>query len=418
MISLMKTLWALNRSITGRGLRETLAVIKSYLPELEIHGVESGTKVLDWTIPEEWNISEAYLKDPEGKIIADFSKNNLHVIGYSTGIDKELSLEELQPHLYSLPDQPDAVPYITSYYNRNWGFCISEEQKQKLKPGIYKAYIDARHFKGSLNYADIVIKGESEKEVFFSTYCCHPSMANNELSGPCVAVALAQWLLTKPELKYTYRFVFAPETIGSATYLEKNIDHLTNHVIAAFNLTCVGDERSWSFLPSRLRNTYTDKVALHTLKFNAETFKEYSWTERGSDEKMYCAPFIDLPMVSVMRSKHGTYPEYHTSLDTIGRVVTEKGLKESVEMHKKMIETIENDCYPKTQILGEPQLGKRNLYPKIGRRVREKEVALMLDFISYCDGSFSLLDIAEKNEVSFQEILKVYHKLNNHKIII
>lgn len=341
----------------------------------------------------------------------------MHVIGYSAPVNKELTLEELEPHLFSLPEKPNAIPYITSYYKKYWGFCITDLQKKELKSGHYKAVIDSRHFEGSLTYGDLQIKGQTDKEVFISTYCCHPSLANNELSGPCVAVALAQWLLSQKDLKYSYRIVFAPETIGSATYLEKNLNDLKSKVIAAFNLTCVGDERAWSYLPSRLGNTYTDKVALHTLNHCTDSYSKYTWSDRGSDEKMYCAPHINLPMVSVMRSKHGTYPEYHTSLDTIGKVVTAKGLSDSLELHKKMISIIENDCVPITKIIGEPQLGKRGLYPNLSHNRSSELVRTRLDVISYADGKHTLLDIAEKCDVSFFDVLDELEVLLKHDII-
>lgn len=417
MITLMKRLWPINRSITGEGLRQTLKMIQSHLPELKIYEVPSGTKVLDWEIPEEWEIKEAYLQDPDGQKIADFSKNNLHVVGYSTHVDGEFSLEELEPHLFSRPDMPNAIPYVTSYYNKYWGFCLPDETKKSLKPGRYKAYINAKHFKGSLSYGELLVKGKSEKEVFISTYCCHPSMANNELSGPCVATALADWVTAKADLKYTYRFVFAPETIGAAAYLDKHLHHLKSNVIAAFNLTCVGDERNWSYLPSRIGNSYTDRIAKHVLKHYTESFEAYTWSDRGSDEKMYCAPFVDLPMVSIMRSKHGTYPEYHTSLDTIGNVVTQKGLEASVEMHKQMINIIENNALPETTVIGEPQLGKRALYPNISHNRSSESVRARLDLISYADKKQTLLDIAEILDVPFEVLQKEAEILKKHEIL-
>jgi len=417
MISLMKTLWPINRSITGKGLRKTLRIIQEYIPDLELHEVKSGTKVLDWEVPDEWEIKAAYLKNPEGKVIADFKLNNLHVLGYSTAVDAELSLDELLPHLYSLPEQPEAIPYVTSYYQRNWGFCIEDSVKQNLTPGIYKAHIEAQHFKGSLTYGELLIKGKSDKEVLISTYCCHPSMANNELSGPCVAVALAQWLSQQSDLKYSYRFVFAPETIGAATVLEKNRTHLVDKVIAAFNLTCVGDERTWSLMPSRLRDTYTDKIARHALKYYVSAYDEYSWNDRGSDERMYCSPLINLPMVSVMRSKYGTYPEYHTSLDKMGEVVTGEGLEASLRMHQKMIEILEHDCVPMSLIYGEPQLGRRGLYPMISKKGSSDLARNRLNLISYADGNHSLLDIAEKCEVAFEELLPEVELLEKHNIL-
>lgn len=417
MMNLLKKLWPINRSITGAGLRETIGILKELLPDLQIHEVKSGTKVLDWTVPEEWEIKQAYLKDPEGKIIADFSQNNLHVVGYSMGINETLTLEELLSHLYTLPDQPEVIPYVTSYYKKNWGFCMPHKQKQALKPGLYKAYIDAKHFQGSLTYGELLIPGKSHKEVLISTYCCHPSMANNELSGPVVAVALAKWLLGKKNLNYSYRFVFAPETIGAAAVLEANVAHFKKKVFSAFNLTCVGDERTWSFMPSRIGNTYADKVAMHALTYYAPAFTAYHWRQRGSDERMYCAPLINLPMVSVMRSKYGTYPEYHTSADTIGKVVTAQGLQESLVMHQHILHIIEHDCMPTSLIYGEPQLGKRGLYPSLSIKGSSAQARNLLDLISYADGNHSLLEIANLCEVPFEKIYSDFKTLCEHHII-
>lgn len=418
MIDLMNRLWPINRSITGKGIRETLRLIQEhYLPELNIHEYPSGSKALDWVIPDEWEINSGWLEDADGNRIADFSENNLHVIGYSEAVDAELTLEELQSHLYSLPEQPDAIPYVTSYYKRQWGFCLSDQVRSQLKPGRYKAFIDAKHSKGSLTLADWVLPGETDTEILFSTYCCHPSMANNELSGPIVATFLAKWLTQLPNRRYTYRFVFIPEMIGSATYLEHHREHLTQKVIAAFNLTCVGDNRDWSFLPSRKPNTYSEQVAKHVLKYFAKSYTSYSWNDRGSDESMFSAPGIDLPMVSVMRTKYGVYPEYHTSLDTIGRVVTEEGLLGSLTCHQEIIFALENNCIPTTLVLGEPQLGPRGLYPQTSVKGSTLPVKDMLNLISYADGETHLIQIAEQCHCAVSTLIPIVEKLTSHGIL-
>lgn len=417
MMSFMTALWPINRSITGSGIRTTLRMIQEKLPNLTLIEVPSGSKVLDWTVPDEWEIEEAYLEDPNGNRIADMWVNNLHVMGYSESVDSELLLPDLQSHLYSLPDQPDAIPYVTSYYKKNWGFCIADRVRKQLSNGMYKAYIKSAYKKGSLTIGELVIPGSSKQEVFFSTYCCHPSMANNELSGPCLATFLAEWILQQPNRKYTYRFVFIPEMIGSAAYLELNRLHLTSQVIAAFNLTCVGDERDWSFLPSRLGNTYADKVAKHVLQHVAESYTSYQFTDRGSDESMYSAPGIDLPMVSVMRTKYGVYPEYHTSLDTLGDVVTAKGISQSLEAHIKIVQLLEADGKPFSLVLGEPQLGKRGLYPMTSVKGSTLVVKDMLNLLAYADGYHSLLDIANLCGKPFWVFLPIIEQLKQHNLI-
>ena len=249
MHQICKDLFPINRSITGEGVRQTLSYIKNILPQLEIFSVPSGTHAFDWVVPEEWDVKNAFIKDSSGKKIVDFKENNLHLVGYSCGVDNHISLELLQSHLFSLPNQPKSIPYVTSYYKRTWGFCISHEDRLRLKEDKYHVYIDANHFEGNLNYGELIIPGSSSKEILLSTYVCHPSMANNELSGPAVTIALAQWLSSLKDNRYTYRIIFIPETIGSLVYLSKNIDILKANVVAGYNITCVGDERAISFLP-------------------------------------------------------------------------------------------------------------------------------------------------------------------------
>jgi aminopeptidase-like protein len=395
MLALLEHLWPINRSLAGPGIRETLRILGEAVGGFEISGAPSGSRVLDWTVPDEWHPRAAFIEAPDGRRFCDLAVNNLHLMGYSIAVDARMTLEELQPHLYSLPEQPDAIPYVTSYYQRKWGFCLSQIERDGLGPGIYRVYIDADHLAGSLDYGQFVLPGRSTEEVLFSTYCCHPSMANNELSGPVLAVGLARWLSQLPERRLTYRFVFAPEMIGAAAVLETNRTHLQRNVLAAFNLTCVGDERAWSFMPSRYGDTYSDRLARHVLRHAIGDYDAYSWCDRGSDESMYCAPGIDIPMVSIMRSKYWTYPEYHTSLDLPGRVVTARGLAESLCVHRTLVDVLEADCTPRSTVLGEPQLGPRGLYPQTSMKGSTASVKDMLNLISYSDGTTSLLDIAD-----------------------
>lgn len=364
------------------------------MPDLQIHEVPSGSQVFDWTVPDEWNITEARLTGPDGEVIADFSYSNLHVVGYSEPVDLMLPLEELQEHLHSRPDLPEAIPYVTSYYARRWGFCLKHSVRQKLKPGMYHAVIKSTLAPGHLTYGELVLPGKSDKEVFLSTYVCHPSMANNELSGPVVATALARWLLAAPR-HYTYRIVFVPETIGSITYLSRNYQQLRERVIAGFNLTCLGDDRAYSYLPSRKGDTLADRVALHVLRHFAPDFVSYTYHDRGSDERQYCAPGIDLPLCSVMRTKYHVFPEYHTSLDDCS-LVTEKGLQGGFEIMRKILEALEENATYQCRVLCEPQLGRRGLYPTLSTRYScTDQVDLMMDLLAYADGTMTLLDEAE-----------------------
>lgn len=410
-------IWSLNRSLTGNGVRQTLSAIQEEVSELKVLKYKSGKKVFDWKIPNEWNVNYAYIIDPDGVKICDFFENNLHLVGYSISVEKDLELRELQPFLHTLPDQPDAIPYVTSYYEPRWGFCISENQKAALKNGIYKVRVSTSNKPGELLIGEIYIPGKSKREVFFSTYTCHPSMANNEISGITVGTFLAKHILSKPKLKYSYRFLFLPETIGSLTYLQKNLDKMKKNVIAGYVLTCIGDDRNYSFLPSRNGNSLSDKAALHVLNNDFPNFKKYSWLDRGSDERQYCAPGIDLPIASLMRTKYGEYPEYHTSLDNLTDVVTPDGLNGGFNLVIKVINAIEWNVFPRTMHLGEPMLSKKNLYPSLSTKNPQLQTRLRLDIISYSDGNHSLIDIANLLNRPIAEIYAQAKILQEHKII-
>jgi len=414
---LAEKLWPINRSLTGEGVRQTLCIIQKEVPELKIFEVPTGTQVFDWVIPKEWKVNDAYIITPSGEKICDFKKNNLHLVGYSIPVSVKLSLAELQNHLYSLPNQPNAIPYITSYYKERWGFCISQEERLGLEEGVYEIYVDTQLFDGSLTYGEMLIKGESSKEVFISTYVCHPSMANNELSGPCVTTFLAKKLKELGRTKYSYRLIFIPETIGSITYLSKNIEHLKQTVVAGFNVTCIGDNRDYSYLPSRNGNTLSDFVARHVLKYTCSEFKNYTWGDRGSDERQYCAPGVDLPIASIMRTKYGMYDEYHTSLDDLINVVTPEGLDGGFNAIWSAIEALERNVYPKVTVLCEPQLGKRGLYPTLSTKASSAEVRLMMDLITWSDGTRSLIEIAELCNSPIWKLYPIVDKLSGHHLV-
>lgn len=411
-------LFPINRSISGPGLRETLKYIQRLLPDLKVHSVSSGSQVFDWTVPDEWTIRDAFITDESGERIVDFKAHNLHIVGYSEPVDEWMELEELDKHLYSLPDQPTAIPYITSYYSRRWGFCLTHEQRQLLKPGQYHAVIDSDLKPGVLDYGELILPGDLEKEVFLSTYICHPSMANNELSGPVVTAALAQWLKTIPALKHTYRIVFVPEKIGALVYLDKNLDAMKAKTIAGYQITCVGDEQNFSFKPSRLGNTISDRVALHVLKHMASTFRTYNFWDGGSDERQYCFPGVDLPIASVMRSIYGEYPEYHTSLDNLD-FISEAGLQGSLDVYKKVLTVIENNFIPETTMLCEPKMDKRGLYPTLCQNQGGYQwgVQETLNIMAYSDGKHDLLEIAEMMGLEFEKILPLASTLLNEGLI-
>jgi len=389
-----KEIFPINRSITGKGVRDTLKIIQREIPNLTIHNIPTGERCFDWTIPKEWNVVDAYIVTPDGEKICKFNNNNLHLMGYSVPVNLTVELEDLEKHLHSLSNLPDAIPYITSYYNENWGFCISHNERKLLKKGKYKVFIDSSLTQGRLTYGELLIKGKTEKEVFLSTYVCHPSMGNNETSGPAVTTYLSKYIQSILSPRYSYRIVFIPETVGSIAYLSKNLDKMKANIIAGFNITCVGDNNNYSYMPSRNGKTLSDKVATHVLKNKIQKFKEYSFLERGSDERQYCYPGVDLPVCSVMRTKYAEYEEYHTSLDDLNFISTD-GLNGAYEAHVKIINALEkNHTYVVTTFC-EPQLGKRGMYPNVSTKSTKSTVQTMMNFLTYCDGSMDLISIAE-----------------------
>lgn len=411
-----RELFPLCRSLTGPGVRATLSRLGCWLPGLQVRSVPSGFTAFDWTVPEEWTIRNAFISDESGQKLVDFERHNLHVVGYSEPVDRWLDLDELNEHLHSLPDQPTAIPYVTSYYARRWGFCLTDAQRRELRPGRYHVVIDSDLKPGVLNYGELILRGDTAREVLLSTYICHPSLANNELSGPVVTTALAQWLASLGRRRYTYRILFVPETIGSIVYLSQHLDHLKRHVVAGFNVTCIGDERGYSYLPSRNGDTLSDRAALHVLRHLAPGFKRYTFLDRGSDERQYCAPGVDLPIATIMRSKYGEYPEYHTSLDDLS-LVTPAGLHGGYTALQHAIGVIERDWRPRVTVLCEPQLGRRGLYPTLSTRNSGDGVRTMMNLIAHCDGANTLLDIAERIGAPFWDVAPIADRLREQRLL-
>ncbi|HVF39113.1 MAG TPA: DUF4910 domain-containing protein [Gemmatimonadaceae bacterium] len=397
------------RSLTGDGVRATLKYLQTILPELTIHEVPSGTQAFDWTVPDEWNINAAWIEGPDGSRVVDFTNNNLHVVGYSTPVDQEMSLAELQPYLHSLPEQPDAIPYVTSYYARRWGFCISHAQRESLHDGRYRVVIDSTLAPGSLTYGELRLPGKEQKEIFLSTYICHPSLANNELSGPVVTAALARWLASR-DRRFSYRIVFIPETIGSIVYLSRHLREMKQKTTAGFVVTCVGDDRAYSFLRSRQADTLADRAAKLVMRHHAPDHVEYSYLDRGSDERQYCSPGVDLPVVSIMRTRYNSYPEYHTSLDDL-TLITPSGLEGAYTALSRCIELLERNRTYRVTTPCEPQLGKRGLYPTLSTRGAGYVVRSITNVLAYCDGTRDLVGLAELTGIGPEEVVEIAERL-------
>lgn len=411
-------LWPICRSITGNGLRESFKILQNLIP-LKLSEVETGTNVFDWIIPKEWNIEEAYIITPEGKKICDFKVNNLHVVNYSVPIEKELSFEELNNHLYSLPDLPEAIPYVTSYYNEKWGFCISQKDRDLLSAnGKYKVVIRSVLNKGSLTYGDLILEGESKEEVLFSSYLCHPSMANNELSGPLVLAFLYLAIKELPKRRYTYRFVLAPETIGTIAYLAAHKDVLLENVKAGYVLTCCGTNSDFVLKLSRRTNSIADRIAINVLKNSNTPFRIIDFDPIGSDERQYCSPGFNLPVASVMRSKYHEYPEYHTSLDNKS-IMDFDALCKTVELYFNIAKGIElDDYYKNTVMFCEPNLGKRSLYQDLaGASMMPELLSRRMRLLNFLDGGKSIIDFCEKYNYSIVELENEIEILRNAKLI-
>jgi aminopeptidase-like protein len=402
MNELMARLYPICRSITGNGFRETLGIIKNYIP-LTVHEIPTGTKVFDWTVPKEWNINDAYVKNSKGERVIDFRKSNLHVMGYSIPVRTKMSLLELKKHLHTLPDHPHWIPYRTSYYKESWGFCLSHSQFNELEDDIYEVYIDSTLEDGHLTYGEYYLKGKTSKEILISCHACHPSLCNDNVSGIILSTLLGKHL-NSLSLHYSYRILFIPATIGVITWLSRNetqVSHIKHGIVAA----CVGDSGQFTYKRSRIGNAEIDVAVEHVLKHSGHSFKVVDFSPYGYDERQYCSPGFNLPVGSLQRTTHGQYPEYHTSADNCDFVRSEY-LIDSFHMYLSVMNVLENNKkYNSKNPKCEPQLAKRGLYTAVGCESHTNlDQMALLWVINLSDGQHTLLDIAERSGKEFNLI--------------
>jgi len=386
-------LYPICRSITGAGVRQTLGLIRARIP-LQIHEVPTGTRVFDWRVPEEWNVEDAAVLDPDGRRVVDFQAHNLHLVGYSEPIQASMSLQELSPRLHVLPEHPDWIPYRTSYYSRSWGFCMRARERAALRPGRYRVEVRTTLAKGSLSYGELLLPGRSREEVLFFTHICHPSLANDNTSGMAVATALAEWLAREPR-RFTYRLVFAPGTIGSLTWLRRNEPRLSR-VRHALVLALLGDPGALTYKRSRRDTSEIDEIAAYVLAGEGTTvpFSPY-----GYDERQLCSPGFNLPAGRLTRSVNGGYPQYHTSADDL-TLITPQALAASLAACRRIVEVMEsNRRFVNLKPKGEPRLGARGLYGALGGAGPKQHEHAMLWLLNQSDGAHSLLDIARRSRL-------------------
>lgn len=409
-------LFPICRSITGNGVRETLNILSRHVP-LDVHEVPTGTEVLDWTIPPEWNIRDAYVKDSAGERVIDFKRNNLHVLNYSAPVNLNLTLSELKEHIFTLPDQPDLIPYRTSYYKQQWGFCHSYNEVNAWQGGKYHVFIDTSFTDGALTYGEYFHKGETDDECLFSAHICHPSLANDNCSGLAVLALLANRLRHK-KTKLSYRFLFAPGTIGAIAWLARN-ESQVGHIKHGLTVSCLGDGGGPNYKKSRQGNAEIDRAMEHILKHGLPSAAVIDFSPYGYDERQYCSPGFNLPVGLLQRSPYGAFPEYHTSADNLS-FIKPVHLAESFELMASVIELLETNMrYLNTSPKGEPQLGRRGLYNAVGG---DKNSAMhnmaMLWVLNLSDGDHSLLDIAERANLPFKRVLTAAQLLLGSDLLI
>ncbi|NDK55672.1 DUF4910 domain-containing protein [Pontibacter fetidus] len=416
MHDLVQELYPICRSITGDGVRQTLRILQQHIP-LEIKEVPTGTPAFDWVVPKEWNIRDAYIKNERGEKVVDFAEHNLHVVNYSTPVETYLPLAELKKHLHTLPDQPGLIPYKTSYYKPDWGFCLTHEQYLALEDGMYEVCIDASLEDGSLTYGEYVIPGESTDEVLLSCHVCHPSLCNDNLSGIVVATYLAK-ALQQQHNKFTYRFLFVPGTIGSITWLSQNEEKIPA-IKHGLVLTLLGDEAGFTYKRSREGNYKIDTVVEHLLAESGKKYQVIDFFPYGYDERQYCSPAFNMPVGCLMRSQHGQFPEYHTSADDLAFVKPAQ-LEESLIFLEEVLDVLENDAtYLNTNPKCEPQLGRRGLYDSlVGKSDKKSREMAMFWILNLSDGRYSLLAIAKRSGIPFKIIKVVAGVLISHGLLI
>ena len=415
MHGLIAELFPIPRSITGQGVRDTLRILQKRIP-LKIHEVPSGTKVFDWTVPLEWNIQDAYIKNLRGERVVDFRQSNLHVVSYSRPIKQRMSFPELKEHLHTLPDRPDWIPYRTSYYKESWGFCLSHNQLLQLKDEEYDVCIDASLSEGHLTYGEYFLPGQMQDEVLISAHVCHPSLCNDNLSGIAVATFLAEWLGSQLR-QYSYRFLFIPGTIGSITWLSQHQQQVSR-IKHGLVLTGVGDAGPITYKKSRRGDAEIDRAMVHLLKHSGQPYKVVDFTPYGYDERQYCSPGFNLAVGCFSRTPHSQYPEYHTSADNLD-FMKPQALTEPLSYCEAAIEILEQDkIYLNQNPYCEVQLGKRGLYRAMGGQAGEKSMEMALLWVlNLSDGRHSLLDIAERSGLPFRTLAQAALTLVEHSLL-
>ena len=402
LLSLMKELYPICRSITGDGVRETLRIIKKRIP-LEMQEVPSGTKVFDWTVPLEWNVSDAYVMNRAGRRVIDFQSHNLHLMSYSVPVRKKMSLEELRPHLFSLPAHPEWIPYRTSYYKENWGFCVRHADLEQLADEEYDVVVDSTLQAGSLTYGESYLSGETSDEVLVSCHVCHPSLCNDNLSGITVAVKLAETMAARSR-RYSYRFLFIPGTIGSITWLAQN-EQIVPRIRHGLVITGVGDAGNVTYKKSRQGNAEIDRATTHVLRHSGEAHSIIDFFPYGYDERQYCSPGFNLPVGCFMRTPHGQYPEYHSSADNFDLIRSESLSRSYADCLQTFELLEENRVYVSQNPRCEPQLGRRGLYRAVaGQQENQFRELALLWVLNMSDGRHALLDIADRANLPFGQI--------------